>query len=163
MEPIPAVAGPVEPLVASFEALYALERDPLVRRAVVLVDDPERAAEIVHDAFEKLYLRWNRVADPGAYLQRAVVNGCHSELRRRAVRRRRPAPSPDEVPPVEGSDDELLAALGRLRPRQRLAVTLRYYDDLPDEAIAALLGSRPATVRSLVSRGLAELRKEIRR
>ena len=35
---------------------------------------------------------------------------------------------------------------------------LRYLEDMPDEAIADLLGCQPATVRSLASRGLAAVR-----
>src|SRR6266498_4051157 len=41
----------------------------------------------------------------------------------------------------------------------RPALVLRYYEDLPDHQIAALLGCREATVRSLASRGLAVLRQ----
>ena len=45
-----------------------------------------------------------------------------------------------------------------LPPRQRAALTLRYVHDLPDDAIAKALGCRPATVRSLLSRGREALR-----
>jgi RNA polymerase sigma factor (sigma-70 family) len=48
--------------------------------------------------------------------------------------------------------------LGELPARQRAAVVLRYYEELPDRDIAALLGCREATVRSLVARGLHTLR-----
>jgi RNA polymerase sigma-70 factor (sigma-E family) len=171
MEPLPAVPTgevvgdpPTDVVVALFEALYQAERDPMVRLALSIVDDPARAAEIVHDAFERLYLRWGRVREPGAYLRIAVVNGCRSELRRRAVLRRQPRPRHDEaaVSPLE-HDDELLAALRALKPRQRIALTLRFYADLPDAEIADALGVRPGTVRSLISRGLAELREAIRK
>jgi DNA-directed RNA polymerase specialized sigma24 family protein len=37
-------------------------------------------------------------------------------------------------------------------------LVLSYLDDLPDENIAALLGRRPATIRSLRFRGLRALR-----
>lgn len=43
--------------------------------------------------------------------------------------------------------------------RQRAAVVLRYFCDLGDAEIAELLSCRPATVRSLVQRGLANLRE----
>ncbi|MGZ4740484.1 MAG: sigma factor-like helix-turn-helix DNA-binding protein [Ilumatobacteraceae bacterium] len=46
--------------------------------------------------------------------------------------------------------------------RQRSAIVLRYLCDLPEEEIAANLNCRPSTVRSLVRRGLAELREVIR-
>ena len=68
-------------------------------------------------------------------------------------------PSPPE-PAVLGAD-ELWDALGRLDERRYTAIVLRFYEDLPDAEIAAVLGCRPATVRTLVRRGLAALRKEI--
>jgi DNA-directed RNA polymerase specialized sigma24 family protein len=39
---------------------------------------------------------------------------------------------------------------------------LRIYEDLPEQRVADILGCRPGTVRSLVSRGLAELRIHVR-
>ena len=61
--------------------------------------------------------------------------------------------TPDLVP-----YDSLRSALLRLPLRQRSALVLRYFEDLPDAAIAELLRCRPATVRSLVARGLEALR-----
>jgi RNA polymerase sigma factor (sigma-70 family) len=57
--------------------------------------------------------------------------------------------------------DELDDAIAKLPARQRAAVVLRYYGDLSDAEIARALRCRPATVRSLVHRALAELRKVI--
>jgi RNA polymerase sigma factor (sigma-70 family) len=57
--------------------------------------------------------------------------------------------------------DELEDAVAKLPARQRAAVVLRYYGDLPDADIARALRCRPGTVRSLIHRALAELRKEI--
>ncbi len=53
------------------------------------------------------------------------------------------------------------AALQNLPERQRTAVTLRYYLDLPDDEIAEILGARPGTVRSLVHRALATLKEVV--
>jgi RNA polymerase sigma factor (sigma-70 family) len=55
----------------------------------------------------------------------------------------------------------VLDALAGLPYRQRVALVLRFYEDRPDDEIAVILGCRPATVRSLVHRGLATLRKAI--
>jgi DNA-directed RNA polymerase specialized sigma24 family protein len=46
-----------------------------------------------------------------------------------------------------------------LPAKQRAAIVLRYYEDLPETRIAEALRCRPATVRSLISRGLAALRE----
>jgi RNA polymerase sigma factor (sigma-70 family) len=53
---------------------------------------------------------------------------------------------------------QLWAALGELSERQRAVLVLRYYEGLADHEIAALLGCREATVRSLARRGLAAMR-----
>ena len=79
-------------LKPTFEDLFACELPGMLRLAVGLVDIPERAEEIVQDAFEKTLIAWGRLREPGAYLRTAVVNGCKSELRRRRVRRRHPDP-----------------------------------------------------------------------
>jgi RNA polymerase sigma factor (sigma-70 family) len=43
--------------------------------------------------------------------------------------------------------------------RQRAAIVLRYYEDLPEAQIAETLGCRPSTVRSLIARALGTLRQ----
>ena len=53
----------------------------------------------------------------------------------------------------------VLDVLGRLPYRQRAALVLRFYEDWSDDQIATLLGCRPATVRSLVHRGLDAMRR----
>jgi RNA polymerase sigma factor (sigma-70 family) len=50
--------------------------------------------------------------------------------------------------------------LRTLPDRQRAALVLRYYHDLPDAEIGAALHCRAGTVRSLISRGLAALRAQ---
>ena len=49
-------------------------------------------------------------------------------------------------------------ALGRLLDRQRVAVTLRYLQDLPYVEISSVTGWPESTVKTLVRRGLARLR-----
>ena len=122
--------------------------------------DLSLAEEVVQDAFEKTLRAWTRVRQPGAYLRQAVVNGCRSELRRRRVTRRVPQ---WREQPVASPETPLLDALQALTPKRRIAVTLRYYADLPEAEIAELMGVRVGTVKSLVSRGLADLRKVIAR
>ena len=53
------------------------------------------------------------------------------------------------------------AAVRRLPPRQRAALALRFYEDLPLADIADVLGCRVGTVKSNLHRGLATLRKEL--
>jgi RNA polymerase sigma-70 factor (sigma-E family) len=144
----------------TFEALYAAEATPMSRLAYLLVGSREQAQELVHDAFARLYERWDRVDNPGAYLRTCVVNGCRDSLRRRRlVDRERPDPRPD----AQLDADHLLDALAVLPHRERAAIVLRYYEDRSEAEIAELLGIRPGTVKSLLHRGLARLREVIER
>ena len=143
------------------EALAQLFRDrykPMVRLAYLLTSDRVIAEELVQDAFVALHRHWERVTQPQAYLRTSVVNGCRSWGRRQVIEReRQPAPA-ESVPFVA---DELWDALQLLPDRQRTAIVLRFYADLPDSEIADVLGCRPVTVRTSIHRALTALRKEI--
>ncbi|MGD9792190.1 MAG: SigE family RNA polymerase sigma factor [Acidimicrobiia bacterium] len=131
----------------------------MVRLAIGLIDDRSRAEEIAQDSFERALVRWDRLDNPGAFVRTCVVNAARSELRRRRVMRLKAEPV--RRPPVGDGPDVMLDALLVLSPRQRSAVVLRYWLDLPDAEIARLLGVRPGTVRSLLSRALDELREVV--
>lgn len=145
----------------SFDDFFVVEHEAMVRLATSLVDTRERAEEIVQDAFEKTLLAWQRLDEPGAYLRASVVNGCRSELRRRRVTRKHAHPERPSV--VAAEDAYLLDALSKLTPQRRIAITLRFYADLPEAEIARLMNVRLGTVKSLVSRGLTDLRKVVAR
>ena len=61
-----------------------------------------------------------------------------------------------ELPP---EFDETWAALDRIPARRRAALVLRYYEDLPVRGVAAALGCRPGTAKSLIHRGLQSLKE----
>jgi RNA polymerase sigma factor (sigma-70 family) len=167
---------------STFGELYLRNFAAMVRLARVLVDSPEIAEDLVQDAFVRLHRHWDGVRDPSSYLHRSVVNACRSH-HRRAWRERTRVPRSDSVsgeaeerrPDGQGhdvvdgaveqgrSDDAgvLGAALATLPYRQRAALVLRYYADLPDAQIAVALGCRPGTVASLVHRGLQHLREVV--
>ena len=135
--------------------LYRLRYGAMVRLAALLLGDDAQAEEVVQDCFIRVNRKWDRVEHPAAYLRAAVVNACRSRRRRSAIERRRLTPSPSWV---ELGADEVWDALAALPYRQRAALVLRFYEDLPDDEIGTALGCRPATVRSLVHRGLLQLR-----
>jgi RNA polymerase sigma factor (sigma-70 family) len=51
--------------------------------------------------------------------------------------------------------------VAELPPRQRATLVLRYFDDLDDAAIAAILDCSPVTVRTQAMRALATLRERL--
>jgi RNA polymerase sigma factor (sigma-70 family) len=102
---------------------------------------------------------------PVAYVRRSLANTFVNQKRKASSREVVLELVPDRW---DGSDDMNLlverdamwALLATLPERQRTALVLRYYHDLPDEEIAAALSCRAGTVRSLMSRGLATLREQ---
>jgi RNA polymerase sigma-70 factor (sigma-E family) len=142
----------------TFGDFYADHYTKLVRLATLLSGSTDNAPDLVQDCFVRLHGRWASVREPLPYIRRSVVHACASHHRHIAVARRHPQPEPQ---PSELGADELEDALAALPARQRAAVVLRYYSDLPDADIARALGCREGTVRSLVSRALADLRKVI--
>jgi RNA polymerase sigma-70 factor (sigma-E family) len=145
----------------SFADCYRDSYAEMVRLATLLTGSVEDARDVVQDAFVKLHGAWTRVDRPNAYLQRTVVNGCHSWHRRRHLDRTRVAPVTLVTDTPAG--DELTAALASLPDRQRAALVLRFYLDLTERDIATVLGCRVGTVGSLIHRGLAELRRTVER
>jgi RNA polymerase sigma factor (sigma-70 family) len=151
----------------TFDDLYRAEYDGMVRVAYLMVGEPQVAEEIVQDAFVSTHMRWKRLASPGGYLRTCVMNKCRDRLRRRTrlaalipqLANRRAADDAHNQPSDEGV--ELHDVLLGLPLRQRAAIVGRFYCGWDDQTIADALGVRPATVRSLIHRGLAALRIEL--
>jgi DNA-directed RNA polymerase specialized sigma24 family protein len=121
----------------------------LVRMATMLLGSRAEAEEVTQDAFLATARAWDRVREVRPYLRRAVVNGATGVLRRRTIAARHHVDSPPSYAPPQ---------LVELRD---VLLALRFVEDLPDAEIAATLGCREATVRSLSARGLAAIRKEL--
>ncbi len=151
----------------SFAAVFNAHHRQAVRLAYLLTSDAHQAEDIAAEAFTKVYVRWSKggVRDVGAYVRRAVVNEANSKLRRRYVERREAAKRSGDGRGVRLVEDAMVdqdvvwKAIQRLPDRQRLAVVLRYYEDLPEAETAELLGCSVGTVKSQVSRGLARLQQ----
>ena len=149
------------PPALTIDALYEREHAPMVRLAHLLTGSLATAEDVVHDAFVRLAPRFATLDRPGAYLRTSVINGCRTHHRRAATARQKAAALAPAAPDLPGHLVEFFDALHHLSPRQRTAIVLRYYADLPDEEIAAHLGCRRSTVRVLVHRALAHLREVI--
>jgi RNA polymerase sigma-70 factor (sigma-E family) len=147
--------------------LYAAHAPDAVRLAYLLTGDRHLAEDLVHESFVRLFGRFRDLRNPdafGGYLRTTVVNLARSHFRRRRVERayverEGREPRPAAVDPERG--DELWEALQRLRPRQRAAIVLRYYEDLTEAQTAEVLRCAVGTVKSLVSRGIDQLRREM--
>jgi DNA-directed RNA polymerase specialized sigma24 family protein len=142
----------------SFEDLYRVHYPAMMRLGYLLTGSNEAAEDLVHDVFLRAQAHMP-LDHPASYLRAAVVNACRSSHRRAlTARRHTPPPAPSVMPPQLVEFRDILLGLPL---RQRAAVVLRYFCDVSDADIAELLSCRPATVRSLVQRGLANLREVI--
>ena len=147
--------------------LYAEHYKSLVRLAAMLVRDTPTAEEVVQDAFVAMHAGWHRLEDTDkalAYLRQAVVNKSRSVLRHRVVVEKNLQNAPPDMPSAEHGAfamlerDAVVKALRNLPERQREAIVLRYYADLPEADIAATMGISRGAVKSHTSRGMAALR-----
>jgi RNA polymerase sigma-70 factor (sigma-E family) len=152
----------------AFSNAMAEHGDRLARLAYFLCGDRSRAEDLVAEAFAAAWPRWSagRVDDLGAYLRRTVVNHASKARRRWGVVVRhgeraaptRHAPGADEG---LGTRIDLARALASLPPHQRVAVVLRYLEDMTEADIATLLAIAPGTVKSRVSRALDTMRAQL--
>lgn len=147
------------PARQTFAEFYAEHYAPMVRLAHSLVDTRARAEEVAQDAFAAVYERFDRLANPTAYLRTCVLNGCRRAIRRRMLRRSRETAS--VVGDQELTYNHVLDAVRRLPHRQRSMIALRYDLQLTDAEIAATLGVPIGTVKSTLFRALTTLRQEI--
>ena len=138
-----------------------------LRLAVLLTGDWHAAEDLVQASLVKLYQAWPRLetdADPDAYLRRIVVNTHRSWWRARWRREKPVAALPDGTCGQDMADAHAIGtlvrqALARLPRQQRAVLVLRYFEDLPEAEIAALLGCSPGSVKTHAHRGLRTLRE----
>jgi RNA polymerase sigma-70 factor (sigma-E family) len=136
----------------------------LRRSAFLLCGDWHRAQDLTQSALLKLYVVWPRVERTDGlltYARRTLVRTAIDESRRFWHRERATEVLP-EAPTQDADADisvDVLRALARLPVRQRATVVLRYWEDLPMEDVAKLLGCGVGTVKSQSARGLAALRQ----
>jgi RNA polymerase sigma-70 factor (sigma-E family) len=166
-----AAAAPGEWLDVAL--LYRQHHADLVRLALLLVGDRGCAEDVVQDVFTRLCARGRVVARDStlAYVRTAVVNGCRSVLRRRALTRRiavtRAIPWPEAQESAEhtamlAEDRRLvLAALAALPSRRREVLVLRFYLSLPVAEVAVMLGISQGSVKSATARGLGALARQL--
>jgi RNA polymerase sigma factor (sigma-70 family) len=135
-----------------FEEYVAARLPALLRQATVLAGDPHQAEDVVQDVLIKAQPRWARICQmdvPEAYLRKMIINELLSVRRRFAATLRRErvqwqAPAEDGVDAVV-QREAIMQVIRALPVRQRLVIALRFYEDMADRDIAALLGCTEGT------------------
>jgi RNA polymerase sigma-70 factor (sigma-E family) len=161
--PSPAPSAPL-----TLEDLYRQHRMRFVRLAILLVDDPATAEDVVQEAFAGMHRHWSGLRDAAsalAYLRTAVVNGSRSVLRRRKTAREYTPPhnvnarSAESLAMLTAEHQAVVRALSQLPDRQREVLVLRYYGGLSEAEIAEATGISRGTVKSTASRALDALQR----
>lgn len=167
-EPVELVEpAPTEPI--AFEDFVRSETAGLLRSAYLLTGNAASAEDVVQETLTRLFPRWSRVQQatyPQAYVRRSLVNTFLNSRRPRSateivVDDVGDRPSPVDVAQGVADRDLVWSLLGHLGERQRAVLVLRYFHDWSDADIAAAVGCRKGTVRSLLSRGLTALRADL--
>jgi RNA polymerase sigma factor (sigma-70 family) len=144
------------------------------RTALLICGDPAEAEEAAQDGFVKAHRALARfrpgepvrpwllaiVANEARNRRRAAGRRAAATLRLAAVEPATP-PSPEAALLAAERRAALLAALGTLRPEDRLVIGCRYLLELSEAETAAALGKRPGTVKSRLSRALDRLREAL--
>jgi RNA polymerase sigma-70 factor (ECF subfamily) len=159
---------------AAFPELVVTHQDLVYGVALRVVHDEHAAQDVAQDAFVRAYRALKRDPDERLrelrlrpWLARIALNAARNEVRGRRVEddiadEAATLSSTAEGPLrlVERSDERRMWSrlLAGLPPRYRLAVGLRYIDDLSYPELAETLGRPLGSVKSDVHRGTALLR-----
>jgi RNA polymerase sigma factor (sigma-70 family) len=162
--------------VEAFEELVRTHQRLALRTAFVITGDTAEGQDAVQEAFIKAYYALGRFR-PGAsfrpWLLRIVANEAIN--RRRAARRTsnlvlrvaesRPpdgaAPSPEAAALAHQLRQEVVDAVNKLRPEDRLVIAYRYFLQLSEAEMAEALDCPRGTVKSRLSRALGRLKDEL--
>lgn len=145
---------------AEFDEFVRTRGDALLRYGYVLSGNTEDAADLVQEALARLGDAWHRVRmkdSPEGYV-RTTMARLHINAWRRRNREDLVAAVPEHGRFDSYDDADLWAELRELPRKMRAVLVLRYYEDLPDERIADILGISRGTVRSQAARALDKLR-----
>ncbi len=166
----------------AFEKLVEFHQHAVVGTVARMLGNPSDAEDVAQQVFVRVWRsapRYQPTAKFTTWLFTIARNLVFNELRRR---QRKPSTSLDErealLPggtSVDGNplpDETILhgemermveAAIQRLPEKQRLAVVLRRYQELPYEEIGAILGLSLPAVKSLLFRARVQLKEDLQK
>jgi RNA polymerase sigma-70 factor (sigma-E family) len=145
-----------------FDRFVAARTPALIRLAYLFTGDWHLAEDLLQTALMRCYPRWSGVDSPEAYVRRTMVTTVTGWRRRRWNAERPTAQLPERADSDPGSEaavrTDVLRLLRALGPRQRTVLVLRFYEDLSEAEVAALMGTTIGTVKSQTARALDRLR-----
>ena len=166
IDPLAARLAEGDPLAP--KALAERHYVELYRYALSVLREERAAEDAVQEAFERAFAALGRYPEERLramrlrpWMYKIILNVARNRLRERREVPVEEISSAGVALSDEGREGvmDVLAALGRLPERQRVAVTLRYLQDLPYAEISGVTGWPEGTAKTLVRRGVARLRK----
>lgn len=160
----------------AYEALVRRYQQLAFRTAYLITGDAAEAEDAAQTAFIKAYAALDRFRAGASFRPWLLTIVANEARNRRAVTRRRPAltlsavadrpsgettSSPEVMALAADQRRRLLEALNSLGEEDRAVIAYRYFLDLSEAEMAALLGCRPGTVKSRLSRALGRLRDRL--
>lgn len=145
----------------SFEDSFARLFDVAMRPAMRILGDVAQAEDVAAEVLARTYADWRRLGGQPwleAWTVRVATNLAIDHVRRS----KRPVPAVE----VRSSGElevrlDLATAIARLPRRQREAVSLRYFADLSEQDVAALMDVSVGSVKKHVHRGLASIKVDL--
>jgi RNA polymerase sigma factor (sigma-70 family) len=140
---------------------------PLVRMLTLYCGDPEVARDIAQESMIKVSSRWRAVQqmdNPRGWTWKVSINLANSHFRRKKLEQRSFRVLGNSGHLMVHQDRDLSleisirSMLQALPPRQREALVLRYYQDMPVAEVSDVMGCSSSTVKKLAARGLAAMR-----
>lgn len=145
----------------SFEQVVKSYADTVAGVCVMRLQNYADAEDCFQNTFVRMYEKapdFVSEAHLKAWLIRVAINECHSYRRKNC--RTLPLESVKNVPDLRSRDEyDISWALARLEPKYRDALYLHYVERYKVDEIAAILGKKPNTVKTMLSRGRALLKK----
>jgi RNA polymerase sigma-70 factor (ECF subfamily) len=157
-----------------FRTLGRPELDRAYRLAGFILADAREAEDATQDALIRAWRQrrsLRRLESAQAWFDRILVNVCRDRLRRRRPSIRWTDVDADAGAPFMATDpfaamlarDAILRALSTLSPDHRIVLVLRFWADLPVEAIAERLHVPAGTVKSRLHYATQALRDALER
>lgn len=172
----------------AFRELFEAHKDRVWTVALRFTGDESAARDVAQQVFLKLFTSiagFRHESNFKTWLYRMVANECMDEFRKRRrlipldfFRPASGAERDEDSGGVEMDDwrqeplqeerlaqlevsEAVLAALTQLKPKLRMAIVLKYFEDLSYEQMAEALGCSMGTVASRLNRGHKELARRL--
>ncbi len=142
--------------VARIEEVYEEHGARLWRALFLYAGDREVASDAVAEAFAQALRRGDDLRSPERWIWRSAFRIAAGELSRRSREKGEVVEGGYGVPEETA---ELLIALPRLTPKQRVAIVLHYYSGYSLKEVAKITGSTPSAVGVHLHRGRKRLRE----